>query len=59
MFNKIKFLTFLFFLSSILIVAQNNSIKVGNVLPGEVDMGGFSLTKDSIIEISGLCTSLD
>ena len=47
------------FFASILIVAQNNSIKVGNVLPGEIDMGGFNLSKDSIVEILGEGASLD
>jgi len=59
MFNKLNILVLLFLITSILVVAQNNSIKVGNVLPGEIDMGGFNLSEESIIEIEGTGTSLD
>lgn len=59
MFNKINILVLLLFFTSILVIAQTHLIKVGNVLPGEVDMGGFNLSEDSIIEINGVGTSLD
>lgn len=59
MFNKKYILVLSLFFASVLLFAQNNSIKVGNVLPGEIDMGGFNLSEDSIIEIEGEGTSLD
>ncbi|MCF6268369.1 MAG: hypothetical protein L3J41_01520 [Melioribacteraceae bacterium] len=59
MLNKINRLSLLLFFVSILVIAQNNSIKVGNVFPGEIDLGGFNLSEDSIIEINGVGTSLD
>jgi hypothetical protein len=59
MFKKIYSLILLLFFTSISIIAEGNSIKVGYVLPGEIDMGGFNLSKDSAIEITGLCASFD
>ncbi len=38
---------------------QIQSLKVGNVLPGQVDMGAFNLSDNSKIEISGLAASFD
>ncbi len=43
----------LIFSTPCLLEAQNNSIKVGKVEPGKVDFGGFSLTHESEITISG------
>jgi len=57
--NNKNILFLILFFASILIIAQNNSIKVGNVFPGEIDMGGFNLSEDSIIEIEGEGASLD
>ncbi|MDA3859878.1 MAG: hypothetical protein PF445_01500 [Melioribacteraceae bacterium] len=34
-------------------------VKVGNVYPGEVEMGGFNLSEDAIIEIEGEGASFD
>ena len=59
MFNKKNILVLLLFFASVFVFAQNNSIKVGNVLPGEIDMGGFNLSENSIIEIEGEGTTLD
>ena len=38
---------------------QIQSLKVGNVLPGQVDQGAFSLSDKSQIEISGVAASFD
>lgn len=38
---------------------QIQSLKVGNVLPGQVDIGAFNLSDDSQIEINGLAASFD
>ncbi len=59
MLNKFNKLVIILLSASILVIAQNNTIKVGNVLPGEIDMGGFNLSEDSVIEINGIGTSLD
>jgi len=38
---------------------QNHSLKVGNVLPGELDMGAFNLSQKSTIDIKGVGASFD
>ncbi|MBU0473580.1 MAG: hypothetical protein KKF62_05410 [Bacteroidetes bacterium] len=51
-------LLLLLLISSTLTFAQK-TIKVGNVYPGEVELGGFNLSKDVTIKISGEGASFD
>lgn len=50
---------FLFFTLVLSAHAQNQSLKVGNVLPGQLDMSAFNLSKQSNIEIQGVAASFD
>lgn len=52
MFMKQKYILFAFLVSSFTIFAQE-TIKVGNVFPGEIELGGFNLSRDAKIEITG------
>ena len=50
------------FLSFILVMSLNGQIqtlKVGNVLPGQLDMGAFNLLEKSTVEITGIAASFD
>ena len=58
MFNLYK-LTILILISFLVTIFSQSKLRVGNVYPGEVEMGGFNLSEDSIIEISGEGASFD
>ncbi len=49
----------LFFTLTLGVSAQNQSLKVGNVFPGQLDMGAFYLSEKSNVEIQGLAASFD
>ncbi len=57
--NKNVVNIFLFFALTLSVHAQNQSLKVGNVFPGQLDMGAFNLSKKSNVEIQGLAASFD
>ncbi len=50
---------FIFFIAAANVNAQSQSLKVGNLFPGQLDMGAFHLSKKSTIEIKGLAASFD
>lgn len=53
------FFTLLFFILIYSVNGQNKTLKVGNVLPGELDMGAFNLSQRSSIDIKGFAASFD
>lgn len=57
--NKNILNIFLFFTFGLCLHAQNQSLNVGNVLPGQLDMSAFNLSKQSNIEIQGVAASFD
>ncbi len=48
-----RLILFSFFISSVLLVAQENELKIGNVYPGEMTYSAFTLGEDMEITISG------
>ena len=55
--NKKKNLLIIFVLLLITVLNAQYSLKIGNVYPGEVEIGGFSLAQNSHIEITGEAAS--
>ncbi|VAX18278.1 hypothetical protein MNBD_IGNAVI01-1350, partial [hydrothermal vent metagenome] len=56
---KMKILALLFLSMIYSVNGQNKTLKVGNVLPGELDMGAFNLSQKSTIDIKGFAASFD
>ena len=46
-------------ISITIVSAQSTTVKVGHIFPGELDMGGFRLTENSEITLSGVAASFD
>ncbi|MEN8191503.1 MAG: hypothetical protein ABFS12_01725 [Bacteroidota bacterium] len=57
--NILLFTVIVVLVFSFVTSAQIQSLKVGNVLPGQIDMGAFYLSEKSKIEIDGLAASFD